>query len=300
MSNPAHTTVAAVPTDNPEDIFEASLEGLFDLAPITHSSAGSVYTYNTPSTRLPPYSIVLSTPDTRAENWSLHASSIWVSSLYISDHIEELTLEDVSSRASLGRLHILELGAGAGLPGILIAKTYSNFVHVTSSDYPDEHLIRALKQNVDRNNVQDRCRVVPFAWGSNISGLLPKADHSEDPSQMVQGFDVIIAADTLWNPDFHGLFIDTLVSALARTADARIHLVAGMHTGRYTIQSFLNAVSMNTGLEIVEVTERAAKGDSKRNWDVKRAEGEDERERRRWVVWIVIRWSKSALLQQPF
>lgn len=288
---------AVAPTDDPEDIFEASLEGLFDLAPITHSSAGSVYTYHTPSTRLPPYSIVLSTPDTRAENWSLHASSIWVSSLYISDHIEELHLEDTSPGTLSGHLHVLELGAGAGLPGILIAKTYPRFARVTSSDYPDEDLISTLQQNVGRNNVQDRCRVVPFAWSSNASSLFPKLDGSDDPSRTVKGFDVIVAADTLWNPDFHGLFIDTLVLALTRTADARIHLVAGMHTGRYTIQSFLNAVSKNTGFEIVEVTERSVKGESRRDWDVGRAEGEDERERRRWVVWIVIRWSKFTLLK---
>lgn len=194
----------------------------------------------------------------------------------------------MSSESSIDPVHILELGAGAGLPSILVAKTYPTLARVTSSDYPDENLIRALQKNVERNGVRDNCRVVPFAWNPDTSALLPPRD--------IPGFDVIIAADTLWNPALHTLFIETLRSSLARNLHSRIQLVAGMHTGRYTIQSFLAAVSDKTGLEVVEATEREVKGDSRRSWDVERAEREDEKERRRWVVWIMIKWKAEHLL----
>ena len=85
---------------------------------------------------------------------------------------------------------------------------------------------------------------------------------------------------------------------LARTPMARAHLVAGLHTGKYTVDAFFRAASA-AGLVIVEATEREVVGGQKdgrrREWDVDRqlAAGgadEDERERRRWIVWGVLKW----------
>ncbi|KAI0314818.1 putative methyltransferase-domain-containing protein [Amylostereum chailletii] len=253
----------------PEDILSSSLETLYDYAPITHSSAGPQFTYTSPSGAP---TITLATPDTAAENWALHASSIWVSALYIADHLPELQLRG-------GHHRVLELGAGAGLPGILIAKTYEH-VHVTTSDYPDAELMRALEANVARNGAQARCSVVPHAWGTDPSTLL---------SPDAAGFDTIVAADTLWNPDIHLKLIDTLARTLARTDGARAHLVAGLHTGRYTIEAFVRAVG-EVGMVVESAVEREVKGEGRREWDVRRAEDEDERERRRWVVWMILRW----------
>ncbi|KAA1470222.1 WD40 repeat-like protein [Dentipellis sp. KUC8613] len=273
--------------EDPEDILSNSLEYLYDYTPITQSSAGSVYTYTTPSSSAQAITITLSTPDTQAENWKLHASSIWVSSTYIADHIEELQLDAAPSQP----LQVLELGAGAGLPGILAAKRYPH-LRITSSDYPDAELIRALEANVKSNGVSDRCRVVPYAWGSDTTALLAGTDRNID-GHAVSGFDVVVAADTLWNPELHAPFIDTLCRTLAKTAGARIRLVAGLHTGRYTLQAFFGAVK-NAGLDIEKAVERAVKGGEQRDWDVNRAEDEDEQERRRWVVWVVLKWKDAA------
>jgi EEF1A N-terminal glycine/lysine methyltransferase len=271
---------------DPEDILSNSLETLYGYTPITHSSPGSHFTYkrvrpyvNRPDE--PPLEITLSTPDTHAQNWSLHASSIWVSSLYIADHLEDLHLDTATPINDGHPLSVLELGAGAGLPGILIAKTYPH-VHVTSSDYPDAALVRALRDNVLRNGAADRCRVVPHAWGADIADLIA--------GPRPPAFDVILAADTLWNPELHALFINTLRAALARSDRARVHLVAGLHTGRYTMQSFMCAVQQ-VGFQVVEATEREVHGSGVRPWSVEWMEEEDERERRRWVVWIVLKWN---------
>ncbi|KAG1834104.1 WD40-repeat-containing domain protein [Suillus variegatus] len=260
--------------DDPEDIMSASLHTLYDYIPISHSTPGSIFTYT-----IKPLQI----PDTQASNWSLHASSIWQSSLHIADHIEYLQLDRFSDRKVL---RVLELGAGAGLPSIMITRTTPNAV-VVASDYPDESLIRALSDNVRRNHASDRCWTVPYAWGNDISPLLMPAQQNPQGSTL---FDIIVAADTLWNPETHVQFINTLCMCLNHTPDTRVHIVAGLHTGRYTLQSFMNDVVMHK-LQVERVVEREVMDGVQRPWDVTRAEIEDERERRKWVVWMVLRWA---------
>ncbi|KAH7890856.1 putative methyltransferase-domain-containing protein [Phlebopus sp. FC_14] len=275
-------------TDEPEDILSASLQILYDYSPITHSTPGSLFTYAVNPELLSGQSkqIELMTPDTQAANWSLHASSIWVSSLFLADHLEDLHIETLDDR---GVVRVLELGAGAGLPSILIGSVYQNAL-VTVSDYPDDNLIRTLSDNIRRNNVAERCRAVPYAWGTDVSPLLNQDDGRR--------FDLIIAADTLWNPVLHAPFVQALCQCLDHRPKSRIHLVAGLHTGRYTIQAFLDCIKQH-GLVLEHATEREVGGTLSRLWDVARADNEDERERRRWIVWMVLRWVDHRNLYGP-
>jgi EEF1A N-terminal glycine/lysine methyltransferase len=297
---------------DPEDLLSDSLQTLYDYAPITHSSAGSLFRYALPrpstfalttanhetqpigtTEEAPDASVIaLVTPNTQAGNWALHASSIWTSALFVADHIEDFCLRAHVQAARARRelpLRILELGAGAGLPSVVIAKTYED-VAVVASDYPDEELIAALEANVQRNRVAGCCWVVPYAWGNDPSVLFSSSNLQPSYPAGPEGFDVVLAADTLWNPDLHELFIKTLCLTLRRTPDARIYLVAGLHTGRYTLQTFMSLVEQ-FGLIIEHRIEREVSGDGRREWDVSRAEGEEEKERRRWVVNMTIRWN---------
>ncbi|RDX49181.1 hypothetical protein OH76DRAFT_560770 [Lentinus brumalis] len=268
---------------DPEDLLAESLEILYDHVPVAHSSAGSAFTYEYDG--ISPIHLV--TPDTQAANWALHASSIWSSALYVADHIHELHLDEhVAIAKQEGRpLRILELGAGAGLPSILISKMYKDAL-VTCSDYPDESLIHTLAENAKRNDVADRCHVVPYGWGSDPSPLMLSQNAHLDS---IPGFDIVLAADTLWNSDTHHIFVQTLQLTLKRASSARVHLVAGLHTGRYVVASFLKLVP-DAGFVIEDLRERRVGGTEERPWSVERAEGEDEAERRRWVVWMVLRW----------
>ncbi|KAN0121252.1 hypothetical protein V8E52_003840 [Russula decolorans] len=277
-----------------EDILSSSLETLYDFAPIAHSSPGGLFTYahrpqDPDSSSL---KITLSVPDTQKEHWSLHASNIWVAALYVADHISELDLpaeETSSPDTNTPPLRLIELGAGSGLPSILIAKCYPR-ISVIASDFPDAKLIHTLRENVTRNNVAQNCTVVPHAWGTDPSALLPP------PA------DIVLAADTLWDPAQHVALLRTICAVLAHTPAARAHLVAGLHTGKYTLDAFFRAARA-AGLVIVEATEREVVGAEKekdagrREWDVERRlaaggedEDEDERERRRWIVWSVLKW----------
>ena len=285
QSEDSDVTIAQdITEDDPEEILSSSLQTLYDHVPVTHSTPGSIFTYTVKCDGRGSETISLQTPDTQASNWSLHASSIWASSLHIADHIEDLQLDRFKDRDIL---RVLELGAGAGLPSIMIARTTPNAA-VVVSDYPDENLIRSLSGNVRRNRASERCWVVPYAWGNDISPLI--APIRQQNSECSALFDIIVAADTLWNPEAHAQFIETLCMCLSPSPDARIHLVAGLHTGRYTLESFLDAV-MTHGLQVERVVEREVTGDAQRSWDVTRAEGEDEKERRKWVVWMVLKWA---------
>ncbi|KAH9846140.1 hypothetical protein C2E23DRAFT_606100 [Lenzites betulinus] len=267
----------------PEDVLSESLESLYDHVPVARGSAGSIYTYHPEDGGL---AITLTTPDTQASNWALHATSIWSAAIYVADHIHDLQIDRRSARARAdGRpLSVFELGAAAGLPSILIAKRYSD-VLVTCSDYPDDTLIRTLEENVVRNEASDRCRVLPYAWGSDPSALLsPKV-----LGDAGHGFDLVLAADTLWNRDAHGIFLESLQHTLRRSPDARVYLVAGLHTGRYVLQTFFSLLD-DAGFVPEEITERRVGAVEERPWSIDRAEGEDEQERRRWIVWIVLKW----------
>jgi len=269
---------------SPEDILSSSLEILYDYQPITLASAGSVYRYAFDHSTGPenPQHITLLTPNSLPSNWSLHASDIWASSIYLADHIDQVNIDTLIAAQAPEKVHVLELGAGAGLPGILIAKLYGDAVLVTVSDYPDEQLIKTLSDNVARNGVLRPCRAIVHAWGSDPSSLLGER----------VGFDIIIAADTLWNLDLHSLFITTLRTTLRKSATARVHLVAGLHTGRYTIQSFMN-IAQKVGFEVETALEKEIVGVRERLWSVEGSE--DDKERRRWIVWIVLRWNVHEL-----
>ena len=264
-----------------EDILFDSLQTLYDYHPITLTTQGSLFTYTSTTS----ISITLRTPDTQASNWSLHANSIWASSIYLADHIADLNL-DRYIKPDEKKIRVLELGASAGLPSILVAKLFPTSALVTVTDYPDDKLIKTLKNNVQSNNVADRCKVLPYAWGSDPTLVLGNGNS--------KGFDVVIAADTLWNPELHPIFIDSLKSTLKKSSTSRIHLVVGLHTGRYTIQAFLTHIQRNSGLYVESISERESTGSSTRMWEVFRS-GEDERERRRWIIWMTLAWEKSVI-----
>lgn len=321
--------------EDPEDILNTALGILYDYTPITLADAGKqlIYTHPHASRRmrssiedeevnLRPITLVLSAPHTEARNWTLHASSIWASAVFLANHIDELELpvhlfsDPTADSGGAHCFQILELGAGAGLPGLVVAKYLERIHHlgdspvrdwrVTLSDYPDDMLISGLRNNVVSNgfHVQEksfscdiqhgpeRVLVQPYAWGGDTSQILSRTE----------GYDLILAADTLWNAASHGLFVDTLARLLRPSLGSRIHIIAGFHTGRYVISAFIRTLGLTRRvfpdgtpmcLQVARMEEREVNGEGRRSWDEGRED--DEVERRRWIVWSEIHWTEPPL-----
>lgn len=282
------------------DVLESSLQSLYGFTPIVHSSGGSLWEYAGPKKDeikahcngiSEATAITLRIPDTSAKNWGLHASSIWVASIFIADQIcsdtnwlnETIATNHTTARS---KLRVLEIGAGAGLPSILIAKRHPERLgQVVISDYPDDGIMSALRENVEMNFTEadsaskDILTVAPFDW----------LDASPTSFDIGDGFDLIIGTDVLWNSELHAPMLESITRCLKKDESAKILLVAGLHTGRYTIQRFLENVSGSEELALDTVMEKEATGAAVREWDAQREDGESEEERRRWVVEIRLR-----------
>lgn len=284
--------------DDDADVLEGSLQTLYGYTPIVYSSGGSLWTYNGPpdihSTSSPEQTdlynrmkINLRIPDTSAKNWNLHASSVWVASIFIANEIcsNPNWLSPIFPRTDGLRkgVRVLEIGAGAGLPSIVLVKSQSDILdQVVVSDYPDKGIIQALEENVERN-----CRgiapeskriisVAPFDW----------LDSSPPIFEICQGFDLIIGADVLWNSDLHIPMLAAIDRCLKKEVGAKTLLVAGLHTGRYTIQRFVERVGDTITLRVERIEEREVDGSTVREWEAQRQEHETEEERRHWVVCV--------------
>lgn len=259
----AATTIAEF---SAEDAFSASLGLLFDhqLAAIVVPSH-ELWTHE-------PTGIVLAIPNVQdAANWSLHADAVWTASLFLANHFNTF-----GKSLDLAGKRVLELGAGSGLAGIVTERLLSPS-KVVITDYPDEGIISTLRENVKRNKCE-RAIVQPLNWG-DIEGLKG------------QKFHAIIAADTLWNIELHPAFCQTLSAALSQEDSSRVHLLAGFHTGRYTLRHFMRVVD-DSELEVELLREYRVSDGLEREWQVERIE-EDASEANRWLLYIQLKHRKG-------
>ncbi|MCJ1234998.1 nicotinamide n-methyltransferase [Varicellaria rhodocarpa] len=107
--------------------------------------------------------------------------------------------------------NILELGAGAGLPGIVCASLGAKKVVVT--DYPDQDLIDNIQYNIDHYELAHShgtdISVEGYLWGAPI------------PSTFPTGFELLILADLLFNHSEHGKLLSTVSLTLRRNTSSR-------------------------------------------------------------------------------
>lgn len=71
---------------------------------------------------------------------------------------------------------VVELGAGAALPSLLLSSLANPPKLVVVTDHPDEVIFNNLKSSVTRNEgvVDPKCRIVAkdYDWGADASSLL--------------------------------------------------------------------------------------------------------------------------------
>ncbi|KAJ3130303.1 hypothetical protein HK098_004350 [Nowakowskiella sp. JEL0407] len=216
------------------DVFESSL-GIFGDSPFAHGNPGQNVSYyrmkNADNSSPIPNTIEFELADVDATAVNLMAHYAWNSAYILADLIEKGEINVTSKR-------VLELGAGAGIPGILAFLNNAN--HVVLSDYPAQEIMDTLQRNADSakrfsKNTESSISVVGHIWGdqSTLSNVMTKINS--------QKFDLIFLADTLWLSEQHSALLKTISQVL--TQDGEVHLVCGNHTGVYTIKRFLEKAS---------------------------------------------------------
>lgn len=124
---------------------------------------------------------------------------------------------------------VLELGAGAGLPSLVCAILGAKAVVVT--DYPDPDLIENLQYNIEHcqvaNKAEDEVDIKNiitakgYLWGADPSLLLAHIElgtcRVENSTGPINGFDVLILADLLFNHSEHAKLVSTITQTLARS-----------------------------------------------------------------------------------
>lgn len=255
-----------------EGIFEDSLLSLFDHRPIAFSTAGPTepyhyapspirYLFDGTAVDFPgsgsyaegshvKVHLPIAPPGLHS---TLQLTHIWLSSVFLADLITYGAIPVMGER-------ICELGAGAGLPGIVAARNGASTV--VSTDYavpatttmsagggegkdakhdaqPTDVLAvlrrnfhRALPESEESRNWQ----VTGHTWGDSVSPILASCT----PGAKAEKFPVLLLADLLWTTAAHESLI-TSVRALLCPHRGIAHVVAGLHEGRGAVERFRSA-----------------------------------------------------------
>ncbi|KAG2183682.1 hypothetical protein INT43_006690 [Umbelopsis isabellina] len=179
-----------------------------------------------------------------------------------------------TQRFDVSNKSVLELGSGAGLPGLLATKMGATTVCL--SDYPDLVILDNLKKNVSLNvSSQVHCRVVPHAWGEQVRDILA--------TNFDEKFDVILMSDVLWMSDQHRNLLNTCTSTIA--SDGKIYLTCGIHSGWTCIDRFFDMARSCYGLEAKQIERRTVQ-----RWEENAAKAIDDIALRNRTVLVYELW----------
>ncbi|ORX38621.1 hypothetical protein BD324DRAFT_370912 [Kockovaella imperatae] len=228
--------------DDPLNIYDTGLSNLFSIPPIAFSTTSptSLYIYGPPPAARTQTPIRLRVPTPGASVFNkLQANHVWLSALYLADQI-------TTGEVQLGS-RVLELGAGAGLPGIAACLLGCD---VLSTDWGDEDILACLESNFNRNcetKSAGHWAAMSHEWGSDPIKLLAFGSHPSGEDKAVSNigshdpkpkrFDTLLLADTLWVSSAHSVLLDSIQALLAPKGMA--HIAAGLHTGRWPVESFI-------------------------------------------------------------
>ena len=216
----------------------------------------------------------------------LFAHFVWNAAIFTADLIS-------SGQFSVDGKSVLELGAGAGLPGILAALEGADLVVL--SDYKSPKLLANLERNVAENipaKLNDKVKVEGHIWGQDGSAITQYLLFSRLSliHRHRKSFSRIIAADCYWMPDQHNALVWSLTHFLEKSSAARVFMVAGLHTGRSVISNFFRVagsrglVPDDNGIEEHNVVNGITRG-----WEDERGV-EDLVERKQWLVVTRLKW----------
>ncbi|MCJ1462281.1 hypothetical protein MMC07_000881 [Pseudocyphellaria aurata] len=264
-----------------EDIFSSALNVIFpEDVTVLHGDPGFSVIYK--SKRYGDLELRLAEPQTEDER-KLFGQYLWNAGVLLAEYISGLDGEKPSMESGKWVVKdekVLELGAGTGLAGIV--SVLAGAGHAVISDFPAPELLANISVNAKRIipvQLLEKVAVEGHEWG---------AVQDEFSSRHAHYFTRVLSADCLWSSGQHHNLAQSMLHFLSFDATARVWVVAGFHTGRAKVASFLD-VAIEAGLEIEEIWERDVNG-GEREWIQERGSGsEDVTERKKWLVVAILR-----------
>ena len=206
--------------------------------------------------------------------------------------------------------HVLELGAGAGLPGVVCALHGAGTVVL--SDYGSEFdrgLVKAMDLNI-ATFATAGCSLysVPYIWGKGVDPLLVPSlvtassagagagagagdDAANNGSNKL--FDVVIMADCIFNRSEHKQLCWTLVHTLDKSNPRAVCICSFSHHDPQYTEGDLNFLELarEAGLQCTLVGE-----EQRQSYPFVEHDGMDEK--RGWVYVWAIKWAVPAEIEE--
>jgi len=153
-------------------------------------------------------------------NHALWANKLWNAGKVLTDYMDQPEL-DVFDKC------VLELGAGAGTPGIIAGFRGAKKVVIT--DYPDDFVIENIQYNININfSEENRSSVIAMGhlWGKDIDKIL-------EPIREIgrEGYDFIICADCIFNHVCQNDLLKTLKKCL--NENGRVFVAFSHHKPKF-------------------------------------------------------------------
>mmetsp|Transcript_18708 Transcript_18708/g.24437 ORF Transcript_18708/g.24437 Transcript_18708/m.24437 type:complete len:275 (+) Transcript_18708:704-1528(+) len=154
--------------------------------------------------------ITLHVPEDGKVSRTLFVNGVWSGSKVLAQYVWE-------NRNQFSGAKVCEFGAGAGLPGIVAGKVGASVLLL--SDYPSDHILDVLKENITLNLSHDTTGVARnhfvcgHLWGEDPSPLL-KPLESFTNTNKASGYDFVLASECLWCHDLHKKLLASIHSCL--------------------------------------------------------------------------------------
>lgn len=229
--------------------------------------------------KLPPH------PNHR-EDSDLMAHYLWDSSLLLSQLIAGSKQQNNDPGWSVEGQHVLELGSGTGLVGIICALAGAESTVLT--DYPSPEILENIRKNVE-TNVAFRQRTSLRRPADSVSVEAHKWGELEETfaKSNAHKFTRVLATGCLWLPEQHQNIARSMKYFLTGNEKAEVWAVSGFFLGRERLAEFFD-ISSREGLNVRDVFEQNAVGD-RREWMADRGweDGKDIMEQG-WLLVVVL------------
>lgn len=150
-------------------------------------------------------SIGLPDDDFNKERQTLFATHLWKGAIELANFLVESSHTDPTF---IQDRHVVEFGAGAGLPSIIAKRLGARLV--CASDYPSPSVLVALEKNASINlpgDVGNSFFVTGHKWGDDVNELIC---HTQS-----QKYDIILASECLWkHGESHALLLQSMEESI--------------------------------------------------------------------------------------